>query len=352
MGPGMYGDGSPYYLNGPRIHEFLQEMYREVFAGREARLLTVGEMPGVTIEEAVLYTDPARQELDMVFQFEHMDLDHITSRFDAKPLDLLDLKASLGRWQVGLADIGWNRLYWNNHDQPRFVSRFGDDGQYWAESAKMLGTVLHMHRGTPYVYQGEEIGMTNMPFTSWADFQDIQTVNFYREALQRDAVTDHLLQKVAAGTRDNARTPMQWDSSEKGGFTTGVPWLPVNPNTAEINVEGEMSDENSVFHHYRRLIDLRHEHPVVALGDFNMLLERDPNIYAFTRRLGNVELLVLGNFSSDVVTAEVPDAQRWAGAELLLGNYNKVDADTPDIVLQPWEARIYRREQAESGPVS
>jgi oligo-1,6-glucosidase len=346
MGPSIYGDGSPYFLNGPRIHEFLQEMHGEVFAGRGTRLLTVGEMPGVTVDEALLYTDPARHELDMVFQFEHMDVDHVTSRFDTKPLNLLDLKASLGRWQAGLADVGWNSLYWNNHDQPRVVSRFGNDDEYRVESAKMLGTVLHMHRGTPYVYQGEEIGMTNMSFSSRAEFQDIQAVNFYQEALKNGTVTDDLVERIAVGTRDNARTPMQWDNSEKGGFTTGVPWFPVNPNTSEINVAAARADEGSVFHHYRALIALRHEHPVVALGDFHMLLERDPNIYAFTRSLEGVELLVLGNFSSDVVVADVPDAHTWASAELLLGNYNDVSAETSGIALRPWEARIYRREHA------
>jgi oligo-1,6-glucosidase len=224
-GPGPYGDGSPHYLNGPRIHEFLQEMHREVFAGREETLLTVGETPGVTVAEAVLYTDPARNELDMVFQFDHMSLDHVSSRFDLKPLDLRDLKATLGRWQAGLAEAGWNSLYWNNHDQPRVVSRFGDDEQYRVESAKMLGTILHLHRGTPYVYQGEELGMTNMPFTSPADFRDIQTINFFREAVERGAAGDGFFRQLAAGSRDNARTPMQWDDSEHAGFTTGVPWL-------------------------------------------------------------------------------------------------------------------------------
>jgi oligo-1,6-glucosidase len=208
-------------------------MHREVFAEREADILTVGEMPGVTIDEAVLFTDPARHELNMVFQFEHMDLDHGTSRFDHKPLDLLDLKASLGRWQEGLEDAGWNSLYWNNHDQPRVVSRFGDDGEYRVESAKMLGTILHMHRGTPYVYQGEELGMTNTSFASVEDFLDIQTLNFLEEAVALGTVAEELLGALAVGSRDNARTPMQWDGTEHGGFTTGEPWFPVNPNTLE-----------------------------------------------------------------------------------------------------------------------
>lgn len=194
--------------------------------------------------------------------------------------------------------------------------------------------------------------MTNMSFTSRADFQDIATINFYQEALKHGTVTDDLFEKLAAGTRDNARTPMQWDSSEKGGFTTGVPWFPVNPNTSEINVDAAMADEHSVFHHYRKLIALRHDLPVVALGNFNMLLEWDPHIYAFTRSLNGVELLVLGNFSAKELPVDLPDGDAWAGAELLLGNYNEVSADAPSIVLQPWEARIYRREQGETGNAS
>ncbi len=335
--------GSEHYVAGPRIHEFLQEMHREVFARRDADLLTVGEMPGVTVEEARLFTDPSRHELDMVFQFEHMDLDHATSRFNLKPLDLRDLKATLGRWQVGLAEVGWNSLYWNNHDQPRVVSRFGDDGEYRVESAKMLGTVLHLHRGTPYVYQGEELGMTNMPFASLDDFRDIETVNFFREAVAHGAVAGDLFAGIAAGSRDNARSPMQWDGSDHAGFTTGVPWFPVNPNFAEINAAATVADPDSVLHHYRKLIALRHELPVVALGDFAMLLEQDPRVYAFTRSLDGVTLLVLGNFSADEAVVELPDAAEWAAAELLLGNYPAPDAPAAGIVLRPWEARIYRR---------
>jgi oligo-1,6-glucosidase len=341
---GLYGDGSPYFMNGPRIHEFMQEMHAEVFAGRDAELLTVGEMPGVTVEEARLFTDMSRHEVDMVFQFEHMDLDHGKNRFDPQPLDLRDLKASLGRWQAGLAEVGWNSLYWNNHDQPRVVSRFGNDSDYRVESAKMLATVLHMHRGTPFIYQGEEIGMTNMPFTSIEEFQDIQTLNYYRYAVDAGESADELFSQIVLGSRENARTPMQWDDTTHGGFTSGEPWIPVNPNTARINVEAARADEESVFHHYRKLIALRHELPVVAIGDFTMLLEQDPAIYAFTRTHEGVELLVLGNFSSDNVPVNLPDASTWAATELLLGNYNDVDTGSSGIVLRPWEARVYRRE--------
>ncbi|MDQ4044568.1 MAG: alpha-glucosidase, partial [Chloroflexota bacterium] len=271
--------GASHYFSGPRIHEFLQEMHREVFEGRDRQLLTVGEMPGVTIEQAQLYTDPGRNELDMVFQFEHVRLDRGEHPYDPKPLDLRGLKASLGRWQEGLEDVGWNSLYWNNHDQPRACSRFGNDGEYRVQSAKMLGTILHMHRGTPYIYQGEEIGMTNHPFHSLEDFQDISSVNYHAAAKALGAPEDAILAALSIGSRDNARGPMQWDDSEQAGFTTGTPWFPVNPNHTEINVEAARQDEDSVFHHYRRLIALRHELPVVALGDFDMLLPEDTKIY-------------------------------------------------------------------------
>jgi oligo-1,6-glucosidase len=342
LGGGPLGDGSPHYVSGPRIHEFLAEMHREVFAGRSGELLTVGEMPGVTVDEAVRFTDPAREEVDMVFQFEHVQLDQgESSKWDVKPLRLLDLKASLGRWQAGLAERGWNSLYWNNHDQPRAVSRFGDDGVHRVRAAKLLGTVLHLHRGTPYIYQGEELGMTNAPFAAVHDFRDIESLNHYAEAVAAGEEPGAVLDALRAKSRDNARTPFQWDGSEHAGFTTGSPWIAVNPNHAEINAEAALADPDSVLAHYQRLIELRHTEPVVAHGDFTMLLARDEHLYAFTRRLDDVELLVLANFSGARREADVPDAAGWTGAELLLGN---VADPARELILEPWEARVYRRQ--------
>ena len=331
--------GAEHYVNGPRIHEFLHEMHREVFEGR-AETLTVGEMPGVTVEEARRFTDPARGEVDMVFQFEHVQLDQGASKWDPRPLDLRELKASLGRWQAGLADTGWNSLYWNNHDQPRVVSRFGDDGEHRVRAAKLLGTILHLHRGTPYVYQGEELGMTNAPFAAIEDFRDIESLNHYAEAVAAGAAPEEVLAALRARGRDNARTPMQWDASEHAGFTTGTPWLAVDPNHVEINARAALADPDSVFHHYRRLIELRHTLPVVAHGDFTMLLAEHDRIYAFTRGHEGVELLVLGNFSGGTVTAEIPG---WEGAELLLGNYAQRSEPAAGLELRPWEARVLRR---------
>ena len=329
---GHSGDGMPHYICGPRIHEFVQEMHREVFAGRPDRLLTVGEMPGVTVEEARLFTDPARGEVDMVFQFEHVQLDQGATKWDIQPLRLRDLKTTFGRWQVGLADVGWNSLYWNNHDQPRVVSRFGDDGEYRVRSAKLLATVLHLHRGTPYVYQGEELGMTNAPFAGIEDFRDIESLNHYAEAVAAGDPPEHVLAALRARGRDNARTPVQWDDSEHAGFTTGTPWMPVNPNHVEINARAAMADEDSVWHHYRRLIELRHSEPAVAHGDFTMLHAQHEQLYAFTRRHEGTELLVLANFSGEPVAVDAPDG------DLLLTN-----VAAPGAGLEPWEARVYRR---------
>ncbi|HET6563676.1 MAG TPA: alpha-glucosidase [Marmoricola sp.] len=334
---GRYGDGSPYFLTGPRLHEFLQELHGEVLAGRTG-LLTVGETPGATVDDARLLTDPSRHEVDMVFQFEHVGIDHARSKWDLLPFRLTDLKASLGRWQAGLADVGWNSLYWNNHDQPRVVSRFGDDGPWRVRSAKALATVLHLHRGTPYVYQGEELGMTNAPFRTVDDFRDIESVNHYRHAVDAGADRDEVMAALRSRSRDNARTPMQWDGSPHAGFTTGEPWLPVNPNHTEINAEAAVGDPGSVFHHYRRLVELRHDVPVVAHGDFTMLLPDHEQVYAFTRAHEGTELLVLGNLSGSAVEVEEPPG--WGDAELLLTNLEEPRAHG---ALEPWEARVLRR---------
>jgi oligo-1,6-glucosidase len=345
---GLFGDGSPHFLCGPRIHEFLQEMNSAVFAGRPDVMITVGEMPGVTVADAALFTDPARREVDMVFQFEHVSLDSGPGgKWDIRPLSLVDLKASLGRWQAGLAASGWNSLYWDNHDQPRAVSRFGDDGAYRVASAKLLATVLHLHRGTPYVYQGEELGMTNVSFAGPADFRDIESVNHFAEATARGEDPKTVLAALRLRSRDNARTPMQWDTSAFAGFTTGEPWIAVNPNYVQINASAQVDDPESVFEHFRAVIELRRSDPVVAYGDFTMLLPDDPTVYAYTRSLPGSTLLVVANFSATPIRATVPDEPAWAQAELVLGNYPPSEgrASVPDdqIQLRGWEARIYRR---------
>ncbi|SDE42129.1 oligo-1,6-glucosidase [Blastococcus fimeti] len=332
------GSGYASFICGPRIHEFLQEMHREVFAGRSAALLTVGEMPGVTVEQARLFTDPARAEVDMVFQFEHVGLDHGTSKWDVHPLRMRDLKASFGRWQTGLGDVGWNSLYWDNHDQPRAVSRFGDDSpQYRRDSATCLATLLHLHRGTPYVYQGQELGMANYPFTSLEEFADVESLNHHVHAVSGGHDPAEVLAALRTSSRDNARTPVQWDDSPNAGFTTGRPWLAVNPDHVEWNAAAQRHDPASVFAHYRRLIALRHDDPVVALGDFHLLLPEHDELYAFTRSLDGETLLVVCNVSRTRhdLAALLPQA---IGAELVLGN---LPEDDP-AQLRPWEARVVR----------
>jgi oligo-1,6-glucosidase len=338
----LYGDGSDAYLNGPRNHEFLREMHDRVFAGRP-EMLTVGEMPGVTVDEARLFTDQSRHEVDMVFQFDHVWADRGDDPWLLVPLKLTVLKGILGRWQAGLADNGWNSLYWNNHDQPRAVSRYGDDSpEYRVASAKMLGTVLHMQRGTPYIYQGEELGMTNYPFGAIDDFRDIEALGQYAQAIEYEGRTpEEVLTVLRARGRDNARTPMQWSNEPHAGFTTGHPWLAANPNYPSINAADERDDPDSVFHYYRQLIELRHTEPAVADGDFTMLLPNDERLYAFTRRLGDTELLVIGNFTAEPVRAEIPDAAAWSSAELLLTNLATPPGD--DLTLGPWQAVVYRR---------
>ena len=335
----LYGDGSPHFICGPRIHEFLQEMHQEVFAGRDKELLTVGEMPGVAVDDAVLFTDPGRREVDMVFQFEHVALDQEGgNKWRPKKLRLTDLKQSLGRWQEALGERGWNSLYWGNHDQARAVSRFGDDGQYREQSAKMLAAVLHLHRGTPYVYQGEELGMTNMSFGAISDYRDIEVLNHHREATTHLGHTDaEVLAALAPLNRDNARTPVQWDASRHGGFTTGAPWIVVNPNANTINAASQVDDPGSVFSFYRQVIALRHTDPIVAYGDFTMLLPDDEHVYAFRRSLPDAEMLVLGNFSGSGQPVDLDVS--WSSAELVLGNY----PPAPGLALRPWEVKVLRR---------
>ncbi|MGX5654156.1 glycoside hydrolase family 13 protein [Geodermatophilus nigrescens] len=337
--PGLpYGDATASVVDGPRIHEFLQEMHREVFTGRREQLLLVGETPGVTVEEARLYTDPARGELDMVFQFEHVGLDFEGSKFAPRPLRMRDLKASFGRWQAGLADVGWNSLYWDNHDQPRAVSRFGDDSpRYRRDSATCLATLLHLHRGTPYVYQGEEIGMANAPFDSVDDFRDVESLNHFAQAVAHGEDPGEVLAALRRMSRDNARTPVQWDDSPHAGFTTGTPWLPVNPDHTAWNVAAQRDDPGSVLAHHRRLIALRHDDPVVALGDFTMLLPDHDEVYAFTRALDGDALLVICNLGGGThdLAELLPEAP---AAEVVLGNLPEDDPAT----LRPWEARVLR----------
>jgi oligo-1,6-glucosidase len=334
--------------NGPRLHEFLQEMNREVGLSRD-RLLTVGEMPGSTLELARDVTDPSRGELDMVFTFEHVGLDEHPGlgKWALKDLPLPVLKHNLDRWQRGLSEVGWNSLYWDNHDQPRAVSRFGDDSpRHRVASAKTLATVLHLHKGTPYVYQGEELGMTNSYYTEIEQYRDIEALNYHRDALGQGHTLEAVIESLAAKGRDNARTPMQWDDSEHAGFTSGTPWLPANANKDTINVAAATADRDSVLHHYRRLIELRHEHRVVVHGRFELLLPDHDQLWVFTRTLDDTALLVVANCSSRPVTVPADDVPDLWGAGMLVGTHGThgttgTHGMTGALDLQPWESRVY-----------
>ncbi|MFC5788521.1 alpha-glucosidase [Agromyces tardus] len=336
-----WGDGGAFYTNGPRLHEYLQEMHREVFDGRDG-LITVGETPGATVDDAVLFTDPARREVDMVFQFEHVGLDHGVSKFRPRPLEPGELAASLTRWQEGLHDTGWNSLYLENHDQPRSVSRFGDDEAHWRASATALATMLHLQRGTPYVYQGQELGMTNAPFAVIDEFRDVESLNAYAEEVASGTAVADAISGLSYMSRDHARTPMQWDASPNAGFTDGTPWIAVNPNHDRVNAAAQAGDPDSVFEYYRRLIALRHERPVVGHGSFERADAGHPAIFAFERVLGDDRLLVVANLSSaghvPAFAAEV--AARWRGARVLLANESEAAASV-DAPLGPWAARVF-----------
>jgi len=338
-----YVSGHQYFMNGPRIHDFLQEMNNEVLSHYD--IMTVGEMPGVTPEEGKLYTGEERKELNMVFQFEHMDLDTQPgkNKWHLKPLDLRDLKKSLGKWQSELEDGGWNSLYWNNHDQPRIVSRWGDDKEYRVTSAKMLATALHMMKGTPYIYQGEEIGMTNVRFETIGEYKDIETLNMYKErVLENGENVDDIMTSIYTKGRDNARTPVQWDDTANAGFTEGTPWIKVNPNYPEVNAQKALEDPDSIFHYYKKLIELRKKHEIIVYGSFDMLYEDHPEVFAYTRTLNDETLLVVTNFSGNIHGFTWEHPTNFAEKELLISNYDVKDEDVREFTLRPWEARVYK----------
>ena len=324
--------------NGPRLDEFLAEMNREV--GLDAQnLLTVGEMPGATVEVAQRVTDPARHELNMVFTFEHVNLDQVGwNKWDLADLPLPLLKANLAQWQEGLAEAGWNSLYYDNHDQPRAVSRFGDDSPaHRVNSAKTLATVLHLHKGTPYIYQGEEFGMTNAPLTQIAHYLDVESLNYHALAAAAGVSEEQILRSLARKGRDHARTPVQWDDTPYAGFTTSVPWMAVNPNYREINAEASRREPGSVFAHFQQLIGLRHAEEVVREGRFELLLPEHEQLWVFTRTLGDQVLLIVANCSS--TPAELPPTlPALDGAELVLGTH----PDAATGRLAPWESRLLR----------
>ncbi len=320
--------------NGPRLHEFIRELSRETF--QKGDLITVGEAWGATPELARRYSNPDGSEFSMVFQFEHIGLDQQEggSKWDLAPLPFQKLKDVLDKWQTELWGCGWNSLFWDNHDLPRIVSRWGDDGQYRVESAKMLAILLHGMQGTPYIYQGEELGMTNVRYEI-GGYKDIETLNLYKERRELGYAHEEIMKSIYARSRDNARTPMQWDDSPQAGFTEGTPWLKVNPNYPEINAAGQMKDPQSIYSCYKQLVRLRKEHPVFVDGRFELLARESGQIFAYTRDDGKQRLLVVCNFSGEPADSGL--AEEWKSMELLLGNYPDSQGDR----LRPYEARMY-----------
>ena len=328
--------------NGPHVHEYLQEMRQKAL--NNADTITVGECSGVTLEEAKKYARSDEKELNMVFQFEHMDVDsdEKAGKWTTRKMDLRNLKKILTRWQKGLQDIAWNSLYWENHDQPRSVSRFGNDSDEYREiSAKMLATCIHMMQGTPYVYQGEELGMTNCPFNTLDNFRDLESINAFHELTEQGKMTEEdMMAAIGYKGRDNARTPMQWDDSAYAGFSTANPWIMVNPNYTKINAKDQINREDSVFKYYQKLIKLRHESELIVYGTYDLILDDDKDIYAYIRTLGDEKLIVYCNFSENTREVELPE--EFTNGKVLISNY--IDAKVNHkITLRPYEAIVIQK---------
>ncbi len=332
---GFYGDYGPYCVHGPNVHRYLQEMNEKVLSKYD--IMTVGETPGVTPELAKQYAGEDTHELNMVFQFEHVDTAGKYGKWTDEKMPLKKLKDIMSRWQTELYGEAWNSLFWDNHDQPRAVSRFGDDRpQYRDAAAKMLATCLHMMQGTPYVYQGEELGMTNYPFQSPADFRDIESINAYREWCESGkAAHEDFWPCMLFISRDNARTPVQWDDSKNAGFTSGTPWIPVNPNYTEINAKAETADPDSVFHYYKKLIALRKQNPIIVYGKYEPLLKDSEELFVYTRTLGGEKLFVACNFTDKEASLSLPE--EFIGSDRLISNMEN-DYSRREIILKPYEA--------------
>ena len=328
--------------NGPHVHEYLQEMRQKAL--NNADTITVGECSGVTLEEAKKYARSDEKELNMVFQFEHMDVDsdEKAGKWTTRKMDLRDLKNILTRWQKGLQDIAWNSLYWENHDQPRSVSRFGNDSDEYREiSAKMLATCIHMMQGTPYVYQGEELGMTNCPFNTLDNFRDLESINAFHELTEQGKMTEEdMMAAIGYKGRDNARSPMQWDDSAYAGFSTATPWIMVNPNYTKINARDQVNREDSVFKYYQKLIKLRHESELIVYGTYDLILDDDKDIYAYIRTLGDEKLIVYCNFSENTRKVEIPE--EFVNKKVLISNYSDAKANQK-ITLRPYEAIVIQK---------
>ncbi|HJB18586.1 MAG TPA: alpha,alpha-phosphotrehalase [Candidatus Bariatricus faecipullorum] len=335
------GDGRKFYTDGPNIHKYLQELNAESF-GQDAEIITVGEMSSTTMENCFQYASGDGKELSMVFSFHHLKVDFMgNEKWVLVPADFGKLKQILFDWQTGMAEHNaWNALFWCNHDQPRVVSRFGEEGKYWKESAKMLATVIHCLRGTPYVYQGEELGMTNAGFTDISQYRDVESINHFRILQDKGLSESDAYRILQIHSRDNSRTPMQWTGEENGGFTTGTPWISVNPNAETINAEEELAQEDSIFHHYQKLIQMRKDYDVIAYGDITPLERKHPQLFAYKREYQGETLLVINNFYGREMTWEC--TENLKGFTCILSNYPDSKAEQT-MKLRPYESLVLYR---------
>ena len=336
-------DGRKFYTDGPRIHEFLHEMNEKVFS--KYQLITVGEMSSTSIDQCVRYTKPERKELNMTFSFHHLKVDYPNGdKWTKAPFDFQELKKILSNWQVQMnKGGGWNALFWCNHDQPRVVSRFGDDRNFHKQSAKMLATVIHMMQGTPYIYQGEEFGMTNPNFHSIEQYRDVESLNIFEIKKQQGIPEEEILEILQQKSRDNSRTPVQWNASNNAGFTTGTPWIDTAANYREINAENAINDTDSIFYHYQKLIQLRKNYTIITEGDFTPILEDDVDVFAFIREFRDDKLLVINNFYGKSTEMALPshlNLDRYQ-SEMLLSNYEDSMPLTNKLILRPYESIVY-----------
>ncbi len=329
---------SKYVSNGPRIHEFLKEMNNQVLSRYD--IMTVGEITSCSLEDARKYTGENEHELNMLFQFEHMDVDAGKyGKWTPIPLNLIQLKKVISKWQYGLAEYGWNSLFWDNHDQPRIVSRFGNVEKYWNKSAKMLAVALHFLKGTPYIYQGEEIGMTNYSFDSISECQDVETINAYKDLVHSGQLThEEMMQGICYSSRDNARTPMQWDTSLNAGFTQGIPWMKVNPNYKHINAKQQINDHDSIYNFYKQIIQLRHTMPIIVYGKYQLIDENHPDLFNYTREYENQKLLVVTNFSGKNVEYDIPN--QFQNGKILITNEKENNVFKEQMMIQPYGAYV------------
>lgn len=338
------GDGRRFYTDGPNIHQYLKELNEMTF-GTDAEIITVGEMSSTSMENCYQYAGEDSHELSMVFSFHHLKVDFMgNEKWVMVPFDFKKLKKIIFDWQTGMAEHNaWNAVFWCNHDQPRVVSRFGNVEKYWKESAKMLGTVVHCLRGTPYIYQGEELGMTNAGFTDISQYKDVESLNHFRILQEKGLTAENAYQILQIHSRDNSRTPMQWTNGINGGFTEAEPWIEVNPNHTEINAEAELSDKDSIFRYYQKLVKMRKEYDVIAYGDFEALAQGDPAVFAYKRTYQGEELLVVNNFYGKEIEWKVPE--NIDGYDRILGNYDFWKLENEKIILKPYESLVFYRKK-------